>query len=200
MSAERLQHTLAAIDAANGADPNHEHTAEGARPAALLYGQRMSAWLARLRPGAPDTLRIACRAQHIRRWEIPRDTYPMDRKGYHQWRRRLYGFHADAAAEIMGVQGYEEAAMERVRFLIRKERLKEDADTQTLEDAACLVFLEHHFTPFARENAPEKVVHILQRTWGKMSPQARELALQLPLPEDARQLVARALAAPGEAT
>ena len=198
MPADRLHHTLAAIDKANSADPSIEPTPGGGQPAALLYGQRMSAWLARLRPAAPEALQIACRAQHIRRWEIPRDRYPKDRKGYHQWRRGLYDFHADAAADIMVAHGYDADTTERTRFLIRKQRLKEDPDTQTLEDAACMVFLEHHFAAFAAESDPDKVIHILRRTWAKMSPEAQALAQQLTLAEEAQALMTRALAPTGE--
>src|SRR5208337_284086 len=92
---ERLQHTLDLIDAANREDPNLETVDGNSYPKELLYGQRMSAWLARVEPEPRETWQIAARAQHICRWEIPRDSYPMDRIGYLEWRKRLYRFHAD---------------------------------------------------------------------------------------------------------
>ncbi|MGC1488241.1 MAG: DUF4202 family protein, partial [Albidovulum sp.] len=85
----RLTDTLAAIDAANFADPD---ISEG-RPAALLYGERMSAELARLFPNASDCLRIAARGQHIERWTSPRASYPEGKEGYLAWRRDLAAFH-----------------------------------------------------------------------------------------------------------
>ncbi len=191
---DRYTAALAAIDAANAADPNTVPGDDGRPvPSELLYGQRMSRWLARLYPGAPEPLRLAARAQHIRRWEVPRDSYPMDRAGYHRWRTGLYTFHADAAAAILRDVGYDEDTAQRVRFLLRKERLKADPDTQALEDTICLVFLENYFAAFAPKHEPEKVVDILRRTWAKMSSVGRDAALQLPLPPAAGALVARAL-------
>lgn len=69
----RLEVVLVAIDAANEADPSRD--LDG-RPWALVYGERMSAELARLCPDASDTLRVAARGQHVERWKLPRDAYP----------------------------------------------------------------------------------------------------------------------------
>lgn len=196
MDGEALERVFAAIDAANAEDPNLELDESGARqPKELLYGRRMSAWLDRLRPDAPAALRIAARAQHIRRWEIPRSEYPMDRKGYLVWRKRLYRFHAEAAGEILRELGHDEALIERVGFLLQKKRLTTDPDTQRLEDAACLVFLAHHFAEFAARTEREKMIDILRKTWGKMSADAHREALALELPTDARALVEAALGA-----
>ena len=191
---DRFAAAVAAIDAANAEDPNRV-SGEGGQPVAseLLYGQRMSRWLDRLYPSAAEPLRLAARAQHVRRWEVPRDRYPMDRAGYYRWRTGLYTFHADTAAGLLRSVGHDEATVERVRFLIRKERLKADPDTQALEDTICLVFLENYFADFSAKHDPEKVVQILRRTWAKMSPVGQAAALKLPLPPDAAALVARAL-------
>lgn len=183
---EKLDSVLQAIDAANAADP---------KGAAVAYGQRMSAWVDRLRPNAPEELRIAARGQHICRWEIPRADFPMDKAGYHKWRTTLYGFHADRLAEIMQAHAYDAPAIERVRSIVQKKRLKTDPDAQTLEDAAALVFLEHDFTEFvARDDMDEpKLVDILRKTWTKMSPQGQQAALGLPLDPHHKRLVVRAL-------
>ncbi len=192
----RFAAALAAIDAANAEDPNRVPGDDGQPVASeLLYGRRMSGWLARLYPAAPEPLQLAVRAQHVRRWEVPRDRYPMDRAGYHRWRTGLYTFHADAAAGLLRSVGYDDATVERVRFLIRKERLKADPDTQSLEDTICLVFLENYFVAFSAKHEPAKVVAILRRTWVKMSPVGHAAAVQLPMSGDAAALVARALAA-----
>lgn len=198
MHSERFERALAAIDAANAGDPNSETVDGSAQPKELVYGRRMSAWLDRLRPDAPEALRLACRAQHIRRWTIPRASFPAGRQGYHQWRRRLYDFHADTAAELLREAGYGADTIARVRALLRKEHLRQDPGTQSLEDAACLVFLQYHFPEFASRTDPEKMVGILRRTWGKMSETARRHALALELPEDARALVERALSGDAE--
>lgn len=190
----RFAEAIARIDAANAEDPEHETVDGAARPRALCYGERMTAWLDRLRPDAPEALRLAVRAQHIRRWEVPRDSYPMVRRGYLLWRKGLYQFHADAAAAILRDCGYDEATVERVAFLLRKQQLNRDPDTQTLEDCACLVFLAHHYTGYVGVWDDDKIVDILRKTWKKMSPQAHAEALALPLEGDAARLVQRALA------
>ncbi len=92
---DRFQRVIRSIDEANGEDPNSEVVDGVAQPKEQLYGMRMQKWVEDLDPGASEALRIAARSQHIRRWEIPRSDYPMDRKGYLRWRTTLYGFHAD---------------------------------------------------------------------------------------------------------
>ncbi len=193
-SSEKLDAALAQIDAANSQDPSrvmHDGTEIASE---LLYSRRMTRWLAILYPDASEPLQIAARAQHVRRWHIPRASYPMDRAGYHRWRTTLYGFHADTTAAILRGLGYDDATIDKVRSLLKKERLKLDPDTQALEDVICLVFLENYFADFAPRHDEEKVIGILRRTWGKMSPVGREAALKLPLPPAAGALVARALA------
>jgi hypothetical protein len=124
---------------------------------------------------------------------IPRSQYPMTRAGYHQWRTTLYSFHADEAAKILREVGYDDAIINRVRSLLRKEKLKADPEMQALEDVACLVFLENYFAEFALKHEEQKVIDILRRTWKKMSDRGRSAAMNLPLPQGAKQLVEKAL-------
>lgn len=183
----RFKTAIERIDAANAGDPRGKE---------LLYSQRMTECLGRLEPGASEALRLAARAQHVRRWEVPRDSFPMDRQGYLDWRKKLYGFHADVTESILRDVGYDEGITRRVRDLLMKKRLKADAEMQTLEDVICLVFLEHYFEEFMAEHGQEeaKIVNILRRTWAKMSDRGHEAALQLPLSGRAKELVALALA------
>jgi hypothetical protein len=190
----RLQHAYDRIDAANAEDPNQELVDGELQPKEFLYGRRMSEWLERLRPEAPEALRIAARAQHIRRWESPRDSYPMDRTGYLTWRKQLYKFHADTTAAILEDVGYGAETIERVRFLIQKKQLTRDPDSQSLEDAACLVFLQYHFPEFAAKTEEEKMINILRRTWGKMSEPGHQAALGLDYPPECMRLIENALA------
>lgn len=193
----RFAAAIARIDAANAEDPEPDPTDPAGRPRALVYGLRMSAWLDRLRPDAPEPLRLAVRAQHIRRWEIPRDSHPMDRRGYLMWRKTLYQFHADTASALLRECGYDGETVGRVAFLLRKQQLNRDPDTQTLEDCACLVFLEHHYAGYVGVWEDAKIVGILRKTWAKMSPRAHEAALGLPLSGDAARLVREALSGGG---
>lgn len=193
---KRFEVAIARIDAANAEDPNTEEANGVSHPKELLYGQRMTAWLDRLSPDACEALKLAARAQHIRRWAIPRRDYPMTRTGYLKWRTTLYRFHAEAAAGILREVGYDDATVAAVRSLLGKERLKRDADAQCLEDVACLVFLEHHLADFAPQYDEQKVLAILRKTWKKMSPRGRAAASRSDLPPAARALLDRALSEP----
>lgn len=188
-----LDATLAAIDAANAEDPRK---VDG-RAFESLYAERMSARLAAIYPDASDLLKIAARAQHLRRWEIPRGDYPEGRRGYNDWRRACRVHHATLVGEIMRANGYDETAIAHVGALIRKEQLKKDPESQALENVAAVVFLEHYFEDFLAKYDgydDEKIVDILGKTLCKMSPRGHEAALALPLPQRARDLVAAAVA------
>lgn len=193
-NAERFRAAIARIDAANAADPNLVSDGSTQLPAEVLYSRRMTDWLEKLYPQASEALHLAARAQHIRRWEVPRSGYPMDRAGYHRWRTGLYKFHADAAGEILIDAGYDAATIDRVRSMLQKQRLKTDAETQALEDVICVVFLENYFAEFAARHDDEKVIVILRRTWAKMSEVGRAAALKLPMPPKAAELIGRTLA------
>jgi hypothetical protein len=189
----RLAEVLAAIDAANAKDPGRD--AATGEPAALVYGRRMSDCLARFAPDAADALAIAVRGQHIERWTIPRANYPMDRPGYLRWRNELKDVHARRLAEIMTAAGYGAADIERAQQIVRKERFKVDADAQTLEDVACLVFLEFYAADFAAKHETAKVEDIIAKTWRKMSTKGHAAALALPLAPDVAERVKAALGA-----
>src|SRR2546429_8753974 len=135
---KRLEDVIAAIDAANENDPNTIEVDGRRQPAELVYGRRMNATLARMAPTASEPLRIAVRGQHIERWTSPRQRYPEGRVGYLRWRKDLQDFHARRIAEIMAAAGYDPDAIARVGALVRKERLKADAEAQMLEDVACI--------------------------------------------------------------
>lgn len=189
----RFDEVIARIDAANAEDPYRIRFGAIDHPSERLYSERMTATLTRLQPDASEALRIAARAQHLCRWKVPRSTYPMDRAGYHRWRGDLKRKHAEWTAEFMTAAGYSAPEIEHVARLIRKENLKTDSEAQTLEDIACLVFLEHYAAPFAEKHDEAKVLSILQKTWAKMSPRGHAAALGLALPEPMASLVRRAI-------
>ena len=194
ISDNRLETVLAWIDAANAADPSVEILEGVSQPKALLYGKRMSAWLDRGYPESSELLRIAARGQHIRRWEVPRESYPATREGYLKWRTYLYGFHADCVAALMQEAGYDSSAIDRVKALLQKRGIKTDPEAQALEDVICLVFLENYFAEFAATQNGEKLLNIVRKTWGKMSEKGHGLALQLPFTQPVQELLAQALA------
>ena len=189
----RFQKAIACFDDLNRKDPNHELFEGKLIPKELLYAERMTAWLYRLAPDASEPLRLAARSQHIARWKVPRSEYPMDRKGYLQWRTTLNQFHADTAAEIMRGVGYADEMIRRVEGLLLKKHLKDDPEMQTLEDVICLVFLESDFSHFSKKTDTEKMIPIIQKTWKKMSAQGQRAAMSLALPAEAAKLIQKAL-------
>ncbi|KAI9752579.1 MAG: hypothetical protein M4579_005577 [Chaenotheca gracillima] len=185
---------LALIDEAHAEDPRKITVGADEVPYELHYAQKMTAYLEKRSPDASQPLRVAIRAQHFRRWEIARDSYPMNKQGYHAWRTSLKKRQADQAADICSQCGMTEDETSRVAALIRKENLKKDDETQILEDVACLVFLDDQFEEFEKEHDEDKIISILKKTWGKMSDEGHELALQIQMSERAKGLVAKALA------
>ena len=190
---ERFEKAVARFDRANAEDPNHERVDGVETPKELVYARRMSERLARFAPNASEPLRLAVRSQHIRRWTIPRAEFPDGRNGYREWRTRLAAFHAETAGAILRDLGYESDVVARVESLLRKERLKADADAQTLEDVACFVFLEHQAATFSSQHEEAKLLDILRKTWRKMSERGRAAALDLKLAPSVRALVGRAV-------
>jgi hypothetical protein len=190
-----LQGVLDVIDAANARDPNRIEVDGVPQPAALLYGQRMSATLGDYEPAAGTELRIAARGQHIERWTVPRVSYPEGRIGYLTWRKELQRFHARRLAEIMTAADFDATACDRVGQIVRKERLALDPEVQTLEDVACLVFLEYELAGFSATQDDGKLASILAKTWGKMSAKAHDNVLASPPPQRILDLLATGLAA-----
>jgi len=191
-----LDNALRRFDVANAEDPNTELVNGQPIPKELIYGQRMSARLATFAPDAPETVQLAARAQHIRRWEVPRDGYAEGRAGYLKWRTDLHKRHADIAGQIMGDAGYAGETIERVQTLLRKRGLKTDPDVQLLEDVICLVFLEHYFHDFAQKHAEAKLSPIVQKTWNKMTGKAHDVALALDYAPEDFAIIQKALQGP----
>jgi hypothetical protein len=183
---DRLARTLAMIDDANARDPAGK---------AVAYGRRMSETLDAFAPDAPEALKIAARAQHIERWTVPRTSYPEGRIPYLTWRKDLQKMHARRAGEIMAACGYTEDEIARTGSLLRKERLKQDPDAQTLEDVICLVFLRHEAGEFIAKHDDDKVRDILAKTAKKMSPAGLAAAGSVPMGERLSRLLGEALAA-----
>lgn len=188
MSNACLAHVLAAIDAANSADPKSE---DGA-PAARLYGERMSAMLALFQPDASDLVKIAARGQHIERWSLPRDAYPAGKAGYYAWRNAAKKMHAERVGALMEKAGYSIEEIAATQAMVRKDDLRANADAQTVEDVASLVFLKHYGVDFASGRTPEQLIDILAKTMRKMSPQAIAFAGRIGMPDAVAALAGEA--------
>jgi len=190
---EAYQRARALIDAAHSADPARHASGQ---PAELAYADRMEAWVARLVADARPVLRLAARCQHLERWSVPRATFPLDKTGYHAWRRSLYTKQAERARGLLLEAGVSATEADEVATWVSKTGLKTNPGTQALEDAACLVFLENEIAGFAAQHADyprEKFVEIIRRTWRKMSSGAQHVARELELPPAVGDLVREAV-------
>jgi hypothetical protein len=190
---QRFESALRRFDEENSRDPNHEAVDGIPHPRELLYAQRLVNWVLRLCPGASEELRLAARCQHICRWEIPRQSYPMTRAGYLQWRATLKKFHAQKAGDILREAGYPEDVIRRVQDLNLKKHFPDDPEARVLEDALCLVFLEFQFADLAAKTAADKTINALQKSWQKMTEAARAEALKLNYGKREKALLERAL-------
>ncbi len=184
---------LRRFDEENARDPNVETADSLAQPRELLYARRLSDWVLRLCPDASGELRLAARCQHICRWEIPRNSYPMTRAGYLQWRATLKKFHAQKAGEILRELGCGEDVIRRVQDLNLKKNFPGDPEVRVLEDALCLVFLQYQFADLAAKTAGDKIINALQKSWQKMTGAARAEALKLNHGPREKALLERAL-------
>lgn len=193
----RFQSAIDAIDQANANDPRIVEIGGLKRPFEIVYAERMTARLAAMYPNASENLRLAARAQHLRRFDIPRDSYPLGRAGYNDWRHACREHHAALVSKILAANDYTPDEIARVALLIRKEHLKTDTESQALENVVGVVFIEHYFDGFLAQHASydeAKITGILSKTLRKMSPDGHTAALSLPLPETARRFILTAIA------
>ena len=204
--APNLKEALDLIDAAHAEDTRKVESS--GKPYELHYAEQMTHYLDLHTPDASPLLHVAVRAQHFRRWEVPRDSYPKTRPGYFAWRTYLKKRQAEQVKEICLKCDFSEDEASHVAALIAKEDLKKgegkgDPEAQILEDCACLVFLDDQFDGYeakwkeehaTEEEADNKMISILQKTWIKMGKRGQDLALQLDLSDKAKELIGKALA------
>jgi hypothetical protein len=190
---ERFQAAGRRFDEENSRDPNFELVDGMKHPRELVYARWLTDWVSKLCPDASEELRLAARCQHLCRWMIPRDSYPMTRPGYLQWREALKKFHAQRAGEILREVGYSDEVIGRVQSLNLKQDFPRDPEGRILEDALCLVFLERQLTELARKTSEDKVITALQKSWLKMTPAGQAEALKLPYGPREKALLDQAL-------
>lgn len=194
-NSERFNAAIRRFDEVNSRDPNLEIVNGRSHPRELIYAQWLTDWVLKLSPHASEPLRLAARCQHICRWEIPRNSYPMDKPGYLRWRADLKKFHAQKSGDILREVGYDDATIQRVQELNLKKNHPNDPEVCVLEDALCLVFLEHQLSALAAKSDDEKMINALQKSWKKMTPAARAEALKLNYASRESALIQKALRA-----
>ena len=124
MKPSRFETAIALIDKKNAEDVNTYKVVDIEYPKELLYSQRMTRKLLQFEPNASKALQIAARAQHICRWKIQRNEYPMDKVGYFKWRETLKKMHAAIAGEILEQVGFDDQFVDRVQKIILKKLIK----------------------------------------------------------------------------
>jgi len=167
------------FDAYNQKDPHTLIWSGLSYPQEYFLALKLYEWVLKLNPHASEELLLASRSQHIGRWEIPRESYPNGREAYLKWRKDLALFHADKASAIMKRVGYSDEQIARVKQILLKQKLKVDADVQTMENALCLVFLEFQYEDFHPKYSSEKIVNILRKSLLKMDSHGHQFALTL---------------------
>ena len=159
---QKFDAAIRRFDDENSRDPNSQSENGIAHPRELIYARWLTDWVLKLSPNASEELRLAARSQHLCRWMVPRDSYPMTRPGYLKWREGLKHFHAKKAGEILRELGYPEDAIIRVQNLNLKKDFPNDPESRVLEDALCLVFLQRQLDDLAAKTTDEKVINALQ--------------------------------------
>lgn len=192
-SDDSVRRAIAAIDLANSEDPNRLLYDGEERPKEWVHSELVSRWVAKLSSDPSPALRLAARAHHIRRWQIPRSEYPPGRGGYLRWRKSLQQHHAREVTLILEAEGFDDATIRDVEDLVQKRGLGRNSEVQILEDALCLVFLEAQFSDLAEKLTEEKLLDVTRKTVKKMSAEAIARAQDLPLSPGERELLVRAL-------
>ena len=190
----RYDRAVAAIDAANGDDPNRVTVRGDDEPLALAHGRLAVEWVTRLVPDADDALLLAARAHHLRRWEVPRSSYPEGKAGYLRWKRDQRVRHANDIEALLADAGYDTVTIERTQTLIRRDDLRTDAGAQAVEDAACLVFLETQLASVADRLDHAHLLDVLRKSARKLSSAGLTAMADVPLDAAGRALLAEALA------
>ena len=179
----RFEAAIAAIDAANAADPVLLVVDGVERPKELVHADRVERWVRTLDPDADEIQILAARAHHLRRWVVPRTDYPEGRAGYLRWRTEQKKRQANEVGDILLASGYDADEIVRVGSIVTKRHLATDPVVQTHEDALCLAFLELQFDQLADHLGDDHMVDVVRKTLAKMSPAGIEAAGTIPMSE-----------------
>lgn len=182
---------IEAIDHANAADP-HSHDGE---PLARAQGRLAHGWVLELDPTASDALQLAARAHHLRRWVVPRASYPDGKPGYLRWRRDQKARHAEELRELLATAGIDAPTADRACTIVAKIGLGSDPEVQTFEDAVCLTFLQTQLTAtIDKVDDDDHMVEVIGKTIEKMSAAGVAVASTISFDAHGAALVGRAVA------
>ena len=189
----KLEEAFELFDTYNKQDPNKIIWNSISYPLTYFFALQLHDWVIKLNPDAGEALLLASRSQHIGRWTSARTSYPEGKAGYLQWRTDLKKFHAAKSGALMREAGYEEKVIEHTQHIILKKDLRTDQEVQTIENALCLVFLQYQFDEFILKHDEKKVLHVLQKSWGRMTGPGREAALSIVYSDKGKDLLDKSL-------
>lgn len=161
-------------------------------PAELLYSNRMLSILELVLPESSNVMKIAALCQHLKRWQIPRDNFPYDRRGYHEWRRVVMDYQLEQTRLVLSDVGIEKDDITQITTILKEQGNKLNRDSQIIMDTACLVFLKWYMEPFSAKHQHEKVFDILKKTMRKMSSNGIKLIAKLDLSTSSQHLIEQA--------
>lgn len=190
----RFEAAVAAIDAANAADPNTVTVDGEERPKELVHADRVEHWVRTLDADASELQILAARAHHLRRWVVPRTDYLAGRSGYLRWRTDQRKRQAAEVGDILLASGYDADEIVRVGAIVSKRHLGTDPVVQTHEDALCLAFIQLQFDELTDQLGDDHMVEVVRKTLAKMSPAGVAAAGTLPLSEHGARILAAATA------
>lgn len=179
-----------AIENVHQSDASTTYENEMEWAAELIYSERMLQILDKLEPNPSFELKLAAQCQHLERWIVNRGSYPMDRKGYHQWRKAVMDYQLGKTSEILTSVGISQEDITMVLDIISRKGVKHPYESQLIIDVSCVVFIKWYLDPFAEKHEQEKVVDILAKTAKRMSPKALEMVSTLTLSEGSARLLA----------
>ena len=96
-------------------------------------------------------------------------------------------------AELLVTAGFDASFVERVQSLVRREHLATDPETQALEDAACLVFIETQLAEVAGRLDHGHLLDVVRKTARKMTAAGLAATADLPIGDVERSILAEAL-------
>lgn len=192
---EKIIEALNIFDQLYEQDPNTEIYNGKEYPKEYLYSLRMLETLSQIFKNANTVQVIAAKAHHLCRWEIPRTTFAKGKQGYLKWRQTLYKHQSEKATHVLTQLQFDKQTIEDIANAIQKKGLKQNFNTQVVEDVACIVFLKYYIDNFIKShgNDEEKIIGIVKKTWDKMSPIAHDHALQIPYNKNTSAIIIKAL-------
>jgi len=181
---------VSAINALHETDSNLDIVNGSEKPSELVYSQRMLETLAGFSSNADFALQLAVQCEHIERWKIARNLFPMDKPGYFQWRKAVMEFQLSRTVETLKTVGIDDADSAEVTDILSKKGKEKNDKAQIVEDVACIVFVQWYLEAFAAKHDFEKVVDIVRKTVKKMSNEGLNAVQAKPLSDYVHKVLA----------